>query len=41
MKLAVLEKKITLGKGLLAKVNDQALISKLEKKKEGFEKEKN
>ena len=38
--LALLEKKIVLGSGLLAKVNDPALISKLEKEKQGFEEEK-
>lgn len=38
--LAILDKKINLGNGLLAKVNDQALISKLEKEKEGFEAQK-
>lgn len=39
--LTVLEKKIQLGNDLLAKVDDKALISKLEKQKEGFESEKN
>ncbi len=38
--LAVLEKKINLVGDLLAKVNDQVLISKLEKEKEGFEAKK-
>lgn len=39
-KLALLEKKMQLGNDLLAKVDDKALILKLEKQKEGFESEK-
>ena len=41
VELTVLEKKIALGNSLLAKVDDQVLISKLEKEKEGFEGQKN
>lgn len=38
--LELLEKKINLGDDLLAKVKDQALISKLEKEKKGFKTQK-
>jgi hypothetical protein len=41
VELTLLEKKIDLGNSLLAKVNDQVLISKLKKEKEGFEEQKN
>ena len=39
-KLVVLEKKINLGNDLLVKVDDSALLSKLEKQKQDFEAEK-